>query len=398
MRVTLFVLSSISAITTIVASTLPIPESEEVPPIINPIVEPIVGSILESNIGPVIEPGVEPAVDPVIEPIIESIIEPDNEQTVDPIIEPAIDPIIEPVIEPIVESIVEPNIEPTVDTIIEPVVDPVIDPIVEPIIESAVESAVELVIESVIEPAIEPVVDPIVEPAVDPIVESSIKLAAEPVIDPIDEPAIEPVIAPIVDPLVEPIIEPTVETIVEPVIDPIVDQIPIPEPPSRSSTGVIPEDLKNAMQGIQSLASDVMLQANNIAGDGVKVQIIGNTYLRCQDMVDEIQEISRTISRPPTMLFSWEDQGGICSAFDSFGINLSKLITVLSLEPKSVVRDGFGDRFKDCFDELRPVLGLFIKQLIIYTPTCEGEMLRRIDQLDVALSNAKMRMEAARQS
>lgn len=139
-------------------------------------------------------------------------------------------------------------------------------------------------------------------------------------------------------------------------------------------------------------------------------------------MVDEIEEISRTISRPPTMLFSWEDQGGICSAFDSvrhdpcdirvshkplrndkltfrkFGINLSKLITVLSLEPKSVVRDGFGDRFKDCFDELRPALGLFIKQLIIYTPTCEGEMLRRIDQLDVALSNAKMRMEDARQS
>ncbi|QPC79119.1 hypothetical protein HYE68_009871 [Fusarium pseudograminearum] len=378
MRVTLFVLSSISAITTIVASTLPIPESEEVPPIINPVVEPIVGSILESNIEPGVEPGAEPAVDPVIEPIVESIIEPDNEQTVDPIIEP--------VIEPIVESIVEPNIEPAVDTIIEPVVDPIVDPIVEPIIES------------VVEPIIEPVVDPIVEPAVDPIVESSIELAAESVIDPIDEIAIEPVIAPIVDPLVEPIIESTVETIVEPVIDPIVDQIPIPEPPSRSSTGVIPEDLKNAMQGIRSLASDVMLQANNIAGDGVKVQIIGNTYLRCQDMIDEIQEISRTISRPPTMLFSWEDQGGICSAFDSFGINLSKLITVLSLEPKSVVRDGFGDRFKDCFDELRPVLGLFIKQLIIYTPTCEGEMLRRIDQLDVALSNAKMRMEDARQS
>ncbi|KAK6699026.1 hypothetical protein SNK05_011845 [Fusarium graminearum] len=394
MRVTLFVLSSISAITTIVASTLPIPESEEVPPIINPIVEPIVGSILESNIAPVIEsvvepavdpiiePVVEPAVDPIIEPVVEPIIEPDIEQTVDPIIESAIDPIVEPVIEPFDE--------PAVDTIIEPLVDPVIDPIVEPIIES------------VVEPVIEPVIDPIFEPAADPIVEPSIELAAEPVIDPVDEtdiePAIEPVVASLVDPLVEPIIEPSVETIVEPVIDLIVDQIPIPEPPSRSSTGVIPEDLKNAMQGIRRLASDVMLQADKIAGDGVKVQIIGNTYLRCQNMVDEIQEISRTISRPPTMLFSWEDQGGICSAFDSLGINLSKVITVLSLEPKSVVRDGFGDRFKDCFDELRPVLGLFIKQLIIYTPTCEGEMLRRIDQLDVALSNAKMRMEDARQS
>ncbi|KAM0403467.1 hypothetical protein ACHAQC_001077 [Fusarium culmorum] len=398
MRVTLFVLSSISAITTIVASTLPIPESEEVPPIINPIVEPIVGSILESNIAPVIESVVEPAVDPIIEPVVEPIIEPDIEQTVDPITESAIDPIIDPIVEPVIgpfdepviESIIEPNTEPAVDTILEPLVDPVIDPILEPIIES------------VVEPVIEPVIDPIFEPAVDPIVEPSIELAAEPVIDPIDEtdiePAIEPVVASLVDPLVEPIIKPNVEAIVEPVIDPIVDQIPIPEPPSRSSTGVIPEDLKNAMQGIRRLASDVMLQANNIAGDGVKVQIIGNTYLRCQDMVDEIQEISRTISRPPTMLFSWEDQGGICSAFDSFGINLSKLITVLSLEPKSVVRDGFGDRFKDCFDELRPVLGLFIKQLIIYTPTCEGEMLRRIDQLDVALSNAKMRMEDARQS
>jgi hypothetical protein len=61
---------------------------------------------------------------------------------------------------------------------------------------------------------------------------------------------------------------------------PIIDPIPVPETPSRSSTGIIPEDLKNAMQGIQSLASDLILQAYNIGGDGVKVQIIGvRSYL-----------------------------------------------------------------------------------------------------------------------
>ncbi|RGP81515.1 hypothetical protein FLONG3_384 [Fusarium longipes] len=177
---------------------------------------------------------------------------------------------------------------------------------------------------------------------------------------------------------------------------PIIDQIPIPETPVRSPTGVMPEDLQNAMQGIQNIASDLIQQASNIGGDGVKVQIIGNTYLSCKDMIDGVQEVSGKISRPPTMLFNWEDQMSICSAFDTFGINQSKLITVLSMEPKSVVRDGFADQFEECFDELRTVLSLFIKQLIIYTPTCEADMLRRIDQLDVAFSNARVRMKDAR--
>jgi len=66
------------------------------------------------------------------------------------------------------------------------------------------------------------------------------------------------------------------------------------------------------------------------------------------------------------------------------------------MELESIVRDGFFDRFQDCFTQLRPVLNLFIKQLIVYTPTCEAEMLRRIDQLDVGFSNARVRMEAAR--
>lgn len=34
-------------------------------------------------------------------------------------------------------------------------------------------------------------------------------------------------------------------------------------------------------------------------------------------MVDGIQEVSGKIGRPPTMLFSWEDQTSICSAFDA---------------------------------------------------------------------------------
>jgi hypothetical protein len=362
MRVTLFILSSISAITKIAASTaLPIPVSEEVPPIINPIIEPIVESI--------IEPPVELIAEPVVEPAIEQDVEPAADTTVDPIIEP----VVELATEPAVESIIEPVVEPVIEQVFEPIVEPIVEPIIQP--------AVEPIIEPIIQPGIEPAVKPVVEPAAESI----------------DDPIVEPIISPIIEPAAEPVIEPVFETIIDP-IDPIVDQIPVPETPSRISTGVVPEDLKNAMQGIQSLAFDLILQASNIGGEGVKVQIIGNTFLRCQDMVDGIQEISSKISRPPTILFGWEDQGAICSAFDTFGINQTKLVTVLSMEPHSVVRDGFGDRFQECFDQLRPVLSLFIKQLIIYTPTCEAEMLRRIDQLDVAFSNAKLRMEDARQS
>ncbi|CEI69258.1 hypothetical protein FVEN_g3988 [Fusarium venenatum] len=382
MRVTLFILSSISAITKIAASTaLPIPVSEEVPPIINPIVDPIVESIIE------------PAVEPVAEPVVESIVEPAIEQDVEPVVNAAVDPIIESIIEPIIDPVVELAIEPAVETVIEQVVEPAVEPIIQPVVEP--------IVEPIIEPAVEPIVDPIIqpgiEPAVEPVIEPVIELVSDPIGDPIIDSIVEPVIEPIIEPVAELAVEPVFETIVEP-IDPIVDQIPVPETPSRISTGVIPEDLKNAMQGIQSLASDLILQASNIGGDGVKVQVIGNTFLHCQDMVDRIQEISSKISRPPTILFGWEDQGAICSAFDTFGINQTKLVTVLSMEPQSIVRDGFGDRFQECFDLLRPVLSLFIKQLIIYTPTCEAEMLRRIDQLDVAFSNAKMRIEDARQS
>ncbi|GKU19628.1 unnamed protein product [Fusarium langsethiae] len=356
MRVTLFVLSSISAITKIAASTPPIPVSEEVPPIIDSTVDPIVESVIK------------PLIEPVIEPVVESIIKPD--------VEPVVDPIAESIVEPVIESDIEPEVEPVAEPAVEPVVGPISEPVVEPVVNSIIEPIVEPTIETDVEPDVERVVDPIIEPVVEPVME------------------------PIIEPAVEPIVEPTAEIIVDPIIDPIVDQIPVPVPeiPSRISTGVIPEDLKNAMQGIQSLASDLILQAYNIGGDGVKVQIIGNTYLRCQDMVDGVQEISSKISRPPTILFGWEDQGSICSAFDAFGINQSKLITVLSMESRSIIRDGFGDRFQQCLDQLRPVLSLFIKQLIIYTPTCEPEMLRRIDQLDVAFSNAKVRMEDARQS
>ncbi|KAL6913650.1 hypothetical protein FSST1_011410 [Fusarium sambucinum] len=377
MRVTLFILSSISAITKIAASTaLPIPVSEEVPPIIDPIVEPIVESIIE------------PAVEPVAEPVVESIVEPAVEQDVEPVFDAAVDPIIESIIEPIVDPVIELAIEPAVETVIEQVVEPAVEPAVEPIIQPVVEP----IVESIIEPAVKPIVDPVIQPGIEPAVE----LVTDPIDDPIIDSIVEPVIEPIVEPVAELAVEPVFETIVDP-IDPV-DQIPVPETPSRISTGVIPEDLKNAMQGIQSLASDLILQASNIGGDGVKVQIIGNTFLRCQDMVDRIQEISSKISRPPTILFGWEDQGAICSAFGTFGINQTKLVTMLFMEPQSIVRDGFGNRFQECFDLLRPVLSLFIKQLIIYTPTCEAEMLRRIDQLDVAFSNAKMRIEDARQS
>ncbi|KAL4722177.1 hypothetical protein ACLX1H_010952 [Fusarium chlamydosporum] len=179
-------------------------------------------------------------------------------------------------------------------------------------------------------------------------------------------------------------------------LPPVIDPIPVPETPSQNSFGVVPDDIKNTMQGIRSLASDLILQAYNINGDGVKVQIVGNTYLGCLDMVDGIQEVSGKIGRPPTMLFSWEDQTSICSAFDAFGILQSKLIAVLSMEPQSIVRDGFVDQFEECFAQLKPALSKFIQQLIVYTPTCETEMLRRIDQLDVAFSNARVRLEDGR--
>lgn len=58
-------------------------------------------------------------------------------------------------------------------------------------------------------------------------------------------------------------------------LPPVIDPIPVPETPSQNSFGVVPDDIKNTMQGIRSLASDLILQAYNINGDGVKVQIVG---------------------------------------------------------------------------------------------------------------------------
>ncbi|EWG44846.1 hypothetical protein FVEG_05821 [Fusarium verticillioides 7600] len=105
-------------------------------------------------------------------------------------------------------------------------------------------------------------------------------------------------------------------------------------------------------------------------------------------MIEGVQQAFNKVGGRPQTPFSYENQKGICSMFDLFGIDQSKLITMLVRDLESISRDGFIDHFGDCFQRLQPALDMFIEELASYAPDCEFEMLRRKDQLEVGLSSA----------
>ncbi|KAJ4244380.1 hypothetical protein NW762_014508 [Fusarium torreyae] len=167
---------------------------------------------------------------------------------------------------------------------------------------------------------------------------------------------------------------------------------PIDTPPTVK-TATSPGDIKDVIEQVSNLATDVLTQANNIGGNGVQVQILGNTYLRCRDMIDGVQQTFNKISSGSETPFGYEDQRSICYVFDSFGINQLKLITVLVKDPESITRDGFIEKFGDCVTGLRPALIKFIETLAAYAPEFEADMLWRRDQLEIAFNGAIGRIE-----
>ncbi|KAF5546772.1 transforming acidic coiled-coil containing protein [Fusarium mexicanum] len=169
---------------------------------------------------------------------------------------------------------------------------------------------------------------------------------------------------------------------------PLTTSILDPVAPPVIAAVTTPEDIHMVIRAVSSLASDMYFTASNIGGRGVEVEIIGNTYLRCRDMIEGVQQAFDKIGGQPQTPFSYENQKGICSMFDLFGIDQSKLLTMLVRDLESISRDGFIDHFGDCFQRLQPALNMFIEELTSYAPDCEFEMLRRKDQLEVGLSNA----------
>ncbi|QKD52177.2 uncharacterized protein FOBCDRAFT_199508 [Fusarium oxysporum Fo47] len=150
------------------------------------------------------------------------------------------------------------------------------------------------------------------------------------------------------------------------ITSPVATSIPVPVAPPVFAAVATPEDI-NAV-------------------------IRENTYLRCRDMIEGVQQAFDKIGGRPQTPFSYEDQKGICSMFDLFGIDQSKLITMLVRNLESMARDGFIDHFGDCFNRLQPALSMFVEELTSYAPDCEFEMLRRKDQLEVGLSSALARV------
>ncbi|KAF5625093.1 transforming acidic coiled-coil containing protein [Fusarium sp. NRRL 52700] len=172
------------------------------------------------------------------------------------------------------------------------------------------------------------------------------------------------------------------------IISPIITSIPTPAAPPVFAAVTTPEDIYAVIGKVNSLASDMHLTASSIGGRGVEVGIIGNTYLRCRDMIEGVQQAFDKIGSRPETPFSYENQKGICFKFNLFAIDQSKLITMLVRDLESISRDGFIDHFGDCFNRLQPALSNFVEELTSYAPDCEFEMLRRKDQLEVGLSNA----------
>ncbi|CCT63560.1 related to transforming acidic coiled-coil containing protein 3 [Fusarium fujikuroi] len=181
-----------------------------------------------------------------------------------------------------------------------------------------------------------------------------------------------------------PVASSTTPLITSPVATSILD----PVAPPVFAAVTTPEDIHAVIREVSSLASDIYFTASNIGGGGVEVENIGNTYLRCRDMIEGVQQAFDKVGDRPQTPFSYENQKGICSIFDSFGIDQSKLITMLVRYLQSIARDGFIDHFGDCFNRLQPALSMFIEELTFYAPDCEFAMLRRKDQLEVGLSSA----------
>ncbi|KAF4957082.1 hypothetical protein FSARC_11391 [Fusarium sarcochroum] len=175
------------------------------------------------------------------------------------------------------------------------------------------------------------------------------------------------------------------KTSASPLTSPIDTPGAISTAPPTVETATSPGDIEDAIGQVGSLANDILMQANNIGGDGVQIQILGNTYLRCRDMIEGVQQAFNKISVRPETLFGYEDQKSICYMFDSFGINQSKLLTVLAKDPENIAKDGFIERFGGCFTRLRPALINFIEALAAYAPECEADMLRRRDQLEAEM-------------
>ncbi|KAH6958047.1 hypothetical protein DER45DRAFT_561870 [Fusarium avenaceum] len=171
--------------------------------------------------------------------------------------------------------------------------------------------------------------------------------------------------------------------------------VPIPAPVAQPIVPGFtrPEDVQAVIRRLNGLASGVFLQVDNFGGSGIKVQVIWNAYLRCRDMIDGIERAFNGISHRHTNPFGFKEQRDICSMFDSFGINQSKLVTVLVKDSDFIATSGFAKHFGHCFARLRPAMIKFIEELTTYTPNCDLEMLRRKDQLEVSYGGAVGIME-----
>ncbi|KAF4999603.1 hypothetical protein FGRMN_2351 [Fusarium graminum] len=162
--------------------------------------------------------------------------------------------------------------------------------------------------------------------------------------------------------------------------------IPVAEP-------IVPDftrstDIEGVLGKLNGLASELFLQVDNFGGDGIKVQVIWKAYLQCRDMIDGVEQAFNGMSSRPEIAFEYAEQKGICSSFDSFGIDQSKLVTVLVKDVDFIAMNGFANHFGQCLARLQPAMIRFIEQLTAYAPHCEFEMLRRRDQLEVAYNSA----------
>ncbi|KAF5673897.1 transforming acidic coiled-coil containing protein [Fusarium heterosporum] len=173
-------------------------------------------------------------------------------------------------------------------------------------------------------------------------------------------------------------------------IPPIVVQaeapIPVAEPIIPGFTRS--KDVEGVIGKLNGLAYELFLQVDNFGGDGIKVQVIWEAYLHCRDVIDGVEQALNGMSSQPEIAFDYAEQKSICSSFDSFGIDQSKLVTVLVKDVDFIAMNGFANHFGQCLARLQPAMIRFIEQLTAYAPQCEFEMLRRRDQLEVAYDGA----------
>ncbi|KAM0339899.1 hypothetical protein ACHAPU_010731 [Fusarium lateritium] len=171
--------------------------------------------------------------------------------------------------------------------------------------------------------------------------------------------------------------------------------LPITDPIIPSVTKS--KDIQGVIVRLNDLASEVFLQVDNFRSEGIIVQVIWKAYLSCRDMIDGVEQAFNSMSSRPEISFDYADQRGICSLFDLFGIDQSKLVTVLVKDVDFIAMNGFANHFGKCLARLQPAMIRFIEQLTAYAPNCESEMLRRRDQLEVAYDGAVRIMGAHHQ-